>query len=101
MHTIITNVLKVIGNRLPVTDRHVYLIGEKDLCFEIEIKKFDTEPRCLSTCSACVFAFISIFTPENCEDLRNMRSKQIRCSLDQNIWAESVCPTFVEKDFLI
>ena len=94
MKTVITKELEVIENQLRVKLRHVRLVGER-LSFEIEIKRFEAEPRRLVLCDECAFADIVIFAPTGCDDLKNMRSQQIVCKKGEDIWLEYACPNFV------
>lgn len=93
MRTIITKELAVIDNQLRTTKRHVRLVGE-NLSFEIEIRKFNFEPRILNQCVNCRFAHITNFIPAGCEDLKNMRTTTLDCANRQNVWQETSCPDF-------
>ena len=96
MQTVITKELAVIDNQLRAAKRHVRLVGEK-MSFEIEIRRFDTEPRILQQCGDCVFAKFTHFVPANCEDLKNMRSTTLECANSQNIWQETSCIQFIPR----
>lgn len=92
-----TKELGVVDNKLVELGkhRHVILVGEK-LSFEINIKEFQNEPRCLSLCHRCVHRRVIVFDPK-CEDLhdqRNMRSEEIRCFVGDDIWSEIECTQF-------
>lgn len=93
MKTVITKELAIVENQLHTVKRHVRLVGES-LSFEIEIKKFDKEPRILAYCQECLFRKTTEFAPAGCDDLKNMRSVSITCIRSQNIWEESVCAQF-------
>lgn len=96
MRTVITKILAVIDNQLRCIKRHVRLVGEKQH-FEIEIKQFKNEPRCLCLCNNCEHARIAIFGPKNCENIDNIRSKTLSCSKNENIWQESACRIYSSK----
>ena len=96
MQTVITKELAILNNQLRTTQRHVRLVG-KNASFEIEIRRFDIEPRILQQCGDCVFAKLIKFEPPDCEDLKNMRSTTMECANHQNIWQESSCAQFVPR----
>lgn len=98
MDTVIlwTKELKVVDNKLVELEkhRHVILVGEK-LAFEISIKEFKNEPRCLAFCTNCTNGNIEVFEPNGCDDLKNMRSVQMRCKKGEDIYSESECGNFL------
>lgn len=96
MQTVITKELAIIDNQLRSIQRHVRLVGEK-MSFEIEIRRFDTEPRILQQCGDCRLAKLTQFIPANCDDLKNMRSTTLECVEGQNIWQENSCAQFVPR----
>ena len=96
MQTVITKELAVVDNQLRTTQRHVRLVGEK-MSFEIEIRRFETEPRILQQCSECILAKLTQFAPANCDDLKNMRSTTMECTSGQNIWRQDSCVQFIPR----
>lgn len=96
MQTVITKILAVINNQLRSVRRYVRLVGERQH-FEIEIKQFKDEPRCLCQCSECEFARITIFPASMCENIDDIRSNNLACSKGQDIWQEASCSNFSAK----
>lgn len=94
MQTVITKILNVIDNQLRSVRRYVRLVGEKQH-FEIEIKHFKNEPRCLCQCNECEFASITVFPASMCENIDDIRSRSLICSKGQDVWQESACKHFV------
>ena len=93
MQTVITTELAVRNNALVAIKRHVRLVGENE-SFEIDIRRFASEPRVLQLCDKCVFGTITEFAPPDCDDLKNMRSISIACTRNQDIWEENACAQY-------
>jgi len=95
MKTVITKELGIVNNRLVTLVRHVRLVGENS-SFEIEIKRFEKEPRCFDLCSSCVYGRLEKIEPKGCEDLKNMRSIHMRCGKGENVFEEDDCKNYTE-----
>lgn len=94
-----TKELGVVDNKLIELGKHrrVILVGEK-LSFEINIKEFKNEPRCLSLCCTCAHGKVVVFEPkcEDPHDQRNMRSEGVGCLVGDDIWSETDCAQFTQ-----
>ena len=85
---------KVLGiKQYAIMDGKAVELG-KDLYVPLAIVQYAEAPPVLEQCGECSRAEAEEFAPQDCADLKNMRSMQISCLDGNDIWQGGACASF-------
>ena len=70
----------------------------EELCMnenrQVTIRNYAIEPPVLDQCQNCVHATITRFEPQDCPEIVAMRTLDMSCLQDYDVFAEGICNSF-------